>query len=455
MNLKSKYTAIIVFFISAFLFTDVFILDAAPRRRRHKIGMRVVLDDSIAPGIRHKTVKIGNRRLKLLIHTIEIDFSDTNNVFVMLKAKDNSSELEKLHGMINRRDSAHNDYDVIAAVNGSYWRAYHNYPIGPTVIDGEVVEFDNRGSWNSAFVTEHNLIYIDNFKTDAFIKTKNGTRFELEHVNRRNDTTGIVLYNRFVGDTVPYISGRRLKDALEDALDDTLYTDSTEYGFDTTQFKNYLLKNERDSSLEAGMKKVVLKYLNPPAINRETYCQVVKVADSGAVAVPRNGCVLTIPECLDSSFIAAVGDTLLLKYSTNKMKDTVFTNAVCGTPILMRRGRSRFEGPQAHGRSRFKYKELPRTGIGTNKAHNKLYLVSSIGTHKSSGIKGCTLENFAYAMKRLGIYDSINLDGGGSTVMVLNGRNVLSCPKCSRKVSVGVGAARRKDKNLDEAYKTE
>ena len=47
----------------------------------------------------------------------------------------------------------------------------------------------------------------------------------------------------------------------------------------------------------------------------------------------------------------------------------------------------------------------------------------------------------AIIMKSLGCYEAINLDGGGSTVMVIDGKNVMSIlrPDASRRVSVGLG----------------
>jgi exopolysaccharide biosynthesis protein len=47
----------------------------------------------------------------------------------------------------------------------------------------------------------------------------------------------------------------------------------------------------------------------------------------------------------------------------------------------------------------------------------------------------------AMIMKSLGCYDAMNLDGGGSSVMVIDGKNVMSTlrPDASRRISVGLG----------------
>lgn len=427
----------------------------SPRRRRKpKIRMRLLKTDSAAPGIVYKKYKIGNRKEKLLIHVIEADLSDSNNIMAIMKAENSSYKLEKVHDMIMEYDSTH-DYHVVGAVNGSYWKAYHQYPIGPTVVEGEVVELNNHRSWNSAYFDD-TTVYIDRFRLFGRITTADGAKYELVSANRRKDTTGLVIYNSFAGDTLPVVTHRSLKKAFESALEDSIYSDITEQEFDTLKFKQYLLDMERDSSDDFTIRKVRMQYLDKPAVNKEIQCVVLSI-DTGVVAMPENGCILTLGDDIDSVFIAEPGDTMKLKYYTNIMKDKIFTGALLGTPRMMVNGRSRFEGKQRQGRGRFKYKELSRTGIGISKDHKKLYLITSSHSSKKYGIKGCTLENFAYAMKRLRIYNAINLDGGGSTVMVLNGRNPMSCPYCSRRVSVSVGVARRDsaDKNDKETKKPE
>ena len=58
----------------------------------------------------------------------------------------------------------------------------------------------------------------------------------------------------------------------------------------------------------------------------------------------------------------------------------------------------------------------PRTAIGTNKSENIVYLVTVDGRIKSS--IGMTQQEEAEFLSSIGIYNAINLDGGGSTTMV-------------------------------------
>ncbi len=405
-------------------------------RGKKKSTFETVSVDTLSAGVIYRKFKIGNGKDKVLIHMVEADLNNPENYVALFKGRENSSELEKLHDMVRRYNESSGD-NVLTAVNGSFWKAFYNYPMGPTVIDGEVVELKPYRSWPSAFVDENNRVFIDNIKLNGTLSI-HGKKTALAAVNRREDSTGVVLYNRYTGDTIPYISKKMVSRAFEDALLDSAYKDITDSEFDTTSFKLNLLKMERDSSIELNMKKILVHYLDKPAINRDIRCVVAGVVDSGPVSVPRDGFVLTtgfgsnLPELRE-------GDYITLRYSTDKHTKTVFTNAVTGTPWMMRSGKSTFEGPQKRNRSRFKWEELPRTAIGTNRTHDKVYLISASPTYKYAGIKGCTLENFAFAMKKLKIWDAVNLDGGGSSVMLVRNRNVLSCPECSRRLSIGVG----------------
>lgn len=406
------------------------------KRGKSKSTFEVVLCDTLSKGVYYRKVKIGNSKEKILIHVVEADLTNPNISLAMFKGKENSSELEKLHDMVKRYNESTGE-NVLASVNGSFWKAFYNYPMGPTVIDGEVVEMRAYKSWHSAFVDENEKIYIDNFSINGTISIGK-KKYNLSMVNRRNDSSGICLYNKYVGDSVPYISKRMVSRAFEDALLDSAFRDITDKEFDTVSFKSTLLKLERDSSIELNMRKIIAQYTDRPIINKDIKCVVIGIADSGLVKVPVNGFVLTIGYNLDSLPLKA-GDIFTLKYTTDKHSKSLFKYAVCGTPRLLQSGRSLFEGPQKRNRSRFKWEDLPRTGIGTNKAGDRMFLIAASPTYKSIGVKGCTLENFAFAMKKLKIYDAVNLDGGGSSVMLINNKNVLSCPDCSRRLSIGVG----------------
>jgi phosphodiester glycosidase len=83
---------------------------------------------------------------------------------------------------------------------------------------------------------------------------------------------------------------------------------------------------------------------------------------------------------------------------------------------------------------RFSTTRHPRSGIGFSRDSTTLYLITVDGRQESSD--GMSLVEFAEEMKRDGVWNGLNLDGGGSTTLVIRGRlaNKPSDPSGERAV---------------------
>lgn len=82
----------------------------------------------------------------------------------------------------------------------------------------------------------------------------------------------------------------------------------------------------------------------------------------------------------------------------------------------------------------------PRTFIGLNEAKNWLYLVVVEG--RQFGFQGLTLDELATIAQKLELTKAVNLDGGGSSTMVINNKRANSLPLLQgseRKVSNHLG----------------
>jgi hypothetical protein len=73
----------------------------------------------------------------------------------------------------------------------------------------------------------------------------------------------------------------------------------------------------------------------------------------------------------------------------------------------------------------------PRTAIGLNRANNKLFLVVVDGRQPGSS-EGATLSELAAILFEYGAHNAMNMDGGGSSTLVMEGENgqpiVLNSP---------------------------
>ena len=66
----------------------------------------------------------------------------------------------------------------------------------------------------------------------------------------------------------------------------------------------------------------------------------------------------------------------------------------------------------------------PRTAIGVT-ANNKVVFFVCEGRSVTEGVKGMNMAMIANVLQSLGCVDAMNLDGGGSTCMLVNGQPVI------------------------------
>ena len=100
-------------------------------------------------------------------------------------------------------------------------------------------------------------------------------------------------------------------------------------------------------------------------------------------------------------------------------------NAVAGTPWLVRTGQVRTDADDARCAS-FCAARHPRTAVGLGAQGRWLLVVLAEG--RRPPVAGLTLVQLAQLMRDLGAVDAINLDGGGSSTLWLQGRAAMARP---------------------------
>ncbi len=409
-----------------------------------KLEEKLLTDTILSKGIRYKNLLIPDHRRYISAHIIEVDLTYKDVGLEVLKAGNQINELKKIREIIEDYDLSSNRR-ILAVINANFWRAYSNYPIGPTIKNGYVIEMKTHKRWSSCLFTKDNKPYIDNFYIEGTVTKKNGWVFNLISVNRRRDSLGAVLYNKFAGDSIPYVPINNYKKEFQKALDlarsDTIFQDSSDFVFDSLAFAREFQSNKRFAMLEYGLPKYTLKILSETAVNKDIICKVVSF-DTVPVHIPEDCFILSFGNETPPYYYPQIGDTLLVRFATNVHNDKIFYNSIAGTPRIVRQGRISNEAVAEGSRSRrFIRYPLPRTAIGFDKTRTKFYLVAVNGNNGRESVSGASLDKLAYTMKHIGCYDAMNLDGGGSTAMFVNGRNVLnkSNPDYSRRISVALG----------------
>lgn len=104
-------------------------------------------------------------------------------------------------------------------------------------------------------------------------------------------------------------------------------------------------------------------------------------------------------------------------------------HAIGGGPRLLRSGELDISAQEEHFQSDIAQGRAPRTALGITAA-GELLLMTVNGRQGNISI-GMTLEELAQLMRNLGAVDAMNLDGGGSSTMVVRGI-VLNAPSDGR-----------------------
>lgn len=153
--------------------------------------------------------------------------------------------------------------------------------------------------------------------------------------------------------------------------------------------------------------------------------------------IPEGGLVLSAPKTTLKDF--KLGEKVTINYNLNpNWEDT--DHIISGGPYLLKEGDIFVDATSQKltsitGRN-------PRTAIGYTK-DNVMLMVTVDG--RKEGSTGVTLKELANIMKDLGCYEAINLDGGSSTVMyvdgnVYTGSNVKNSTAISNALAVRIKA---------------
>ncbi len=94
------------------------------------------------------------------------------------------------------------------------------------------------------------------------------------------------------------------------------------------------------------------------------------------------------------------------------------TEVLSGKPWLMRDGRATLDWV----RPQHIYRPNPRTAVGITGDRRTLVMLAANG--RTRGIEGVTGFQMVEALREFGVTDAVNLDGGGSTTLVMNGHIV-------------------------------
>ncbi len=405
----------------------------------------------IHKGILYKKMQFGVEPRRILVHVVEVDIDSTPYEVKILKAKniiDGLDYLKNIYDDFQFELTRVYGGDLLAVANANFWSAFRNYPIGILVCDGEVISMKKYKEWSTVFFDLDNRPYIDNFQLTGEIVLGNGKKIVIDNVNKRSESDISVLYNKYFGDTIPKVHFEDIEKEVQETIS-ALYSnidlsDSTEIAVDTNEIRNQIIQSHRQESKEFTTIKLIFKYLEPTLINRKVKVEFVGI-DSGVVEIPADGFVVTLAGVDVSQIKLKKGEVCHLLFSTDRHSYIAFKSAVSGTPRLVRKGIAKHEAYQEGSRGfRFIASQLPRTAIGTNMSKTKFYLFIAEASKPNQSL-GANLSQLSYIAKRIGCFDAMNLDGGGSSIMLVGGKRVGGNEESNgRRISGAIGITFRK-----------
>lgn len=130
-----------------------------------------------------------------------------------------------------------------------------------------------------------------------------------------------------------------------------------------------------------------------------------------------------------------LGQSIELDYSIDKPWNLI-KHAVCGGPRLISDGKIDINGKEERFSSSIIYGRHPRTAVAITFEGDLLLMVVDGRSKRSAGMK---LSELATYMRRLGVRHAINLDGGGSSSMIVKGK-IVNKPSDGgeRRISNGI-----------------
>ncbi len=269
---------------------------------------------------------------------------------------------------------------LLAAINASYFDT-DGWVIGNVKKQGQLMAVDEQP--RSGYVLNRGLPdIVQDIAYYGTVDLPNGQHLVLKGMNRMRIADDLVLYNTFFAPS----------------------TKTNQWG------REVKIVNNRVTEVATAGNMVI----TPGSVVVSGHG-----ASAAALAQLKVGDRVTISQTLGSS-VADAADTV-----------------VSGGPLLVEHGRVHVRATEEKMAADIAKGRAPRTAVGIKKDGTLLMVVVDGRNNNSAGL---TLAELATYMLRLGAREAVNFDGGGSSVMAINGL-VVNKPSDGkeRPVSIGLG----------------
>lgn len=333
--------------------------------------------DTVSAGLIHRHYHSDSSdSAPLSIHVLE---ADLNDIYLLpTLALDQIIGQETTSSMVSRKGA-------IAGINGGFsysndpWNRFHGDPKDLFVLDGVILSepFSSRASFGvQNFQDSTQYPFVDQLKLSLNILANTEPQVQLTGVNRARGTNDLILYTP-EWHTTTLTAG-----------------DGLEWVFQPGQILQ-----------------------QPPGINSSP------IPSNGFVLSASGTYIDSLSRIEDDIQIQVLFSSLLNPGVTPRLANTSYQTA---GPILILNGNiiSDHSGEQIP--EAFVTTRHPRTAVGISEDTQKLWMVVVDGRQPGLSV-GMSLPELTTFLKGLGAYHAYNLDGGGSSTMVIR-NNVVNAP---------------------------
>jgi hypothetical protein len=313
------------------------------------------------------------------IQVVEFDLRHPFLQLETVKAGDQLYGKERTSAMAARLDGEKRR--VVAAINGDFFDINHGVPINLQLRNGEVVRQPTGRSVFALSAAEKPVISF--LSLVGSLQSESGFWQALSGFNRARNADELVFYNHYFGGS----------------------TGTNQFGSEVR------IKPLKKFSVNDTIRAVVVE-THRQVGNAQLEASTYVLSGHGAAEnwLARN---------------VALGDTIKFVWCIPETPWRL-VEAVGGLPRLVRDGNISVESKAEGGSESFTNNRHPRTAIGFTADTSRFFFVTVDGRQPGYS-EGMTLLELATFMRELGCGQALNLDGGGSTTMVVRG-NVVNRP---------------------------
>ena len=312
------------------------------------------------------------------IHVLEVDLSYSN--LIIETAKAHSTLIGRAKTSLLADSLIRFGQNLIGGINGDFF-SKEGIPTGCQILGG--VPLKNPISRSVFAVTKDMRPAIDIVRLHAQVLTSNSKMLAISGINGPRNEDDLVLYNSFKGGS---------------------------------------------SRTNAFGAEAMLKPLKHSNEDGNAACEVINIADNhGDSPITDGNWVLSAHGKSRNTLLNTLGagEKVKLSISYPPVGSPIYS-LVGGGPRILRDGAISIENVQENIPDAFCQARHPRTAIGFSQDSSGIFLVTVDGRQSGFSV-GMTLSELAEFVWSIGVWQAVNLDGGGSTTLVVRDQ-VLNSP---------------------------